>query len=68
MHALQPKHKKLKKEEVDELVEKFNISVSQLPKISLDDVGVPEGCERGDVLLIERDIEGTIENYYRVVS
>ena len=68
MHALQPKHKKLKKEEVDKLVEKFNISVSQLPKISADDVCVPEGCEMGDVLLIERDIDGVIENYYRVVS
>ena len=68
MHILQPKHKKLKKEEVEQLVDKLNISVSQLPKISKDDVCVPEGSEMGDVLLIEREIEGNIENYYRVVS
>lgn len=68
MHELQPKHSKLKKEEVEKLVDKFNISLTQLPKIAQKDPGLPEDCEKGDVLKIERkDEEGNIHEYYRVV-
>ncbi len=67
MHILQPKHTKLKPEEVKDLGKKFNISVSQLPKIKADDSSVPENCERGDVLKIERKSGDRIRNYYRVV-
>lgn len=68
MHVLQPKYTKLKKEDIDKLVKKFNISIVQLPKISKDDVCVPGNCERGDVLMIERKINGEAEEYFRVVS
>jgi DNA-directed RNA polymerase subunit H (RpoH/RPB5) len=68
MHNLQAKHIKLKKEEVEILLKEFNMSVVQLPKISKDDVSVSQDCDIGDVLLIERKIGDTIENYYRVVS
>ena len=67
MHNLQPKHTKLKPEEVKSLVSKYNISVSQLPKIKSEDAGVPESCVRGDVVKIERDVEGKLKIYYRVV-
>lgn len=67
MHNLQPKHTKLKSEEVEELLQKFNISISQLPKISKEDACVSEGCEVGDVLMVERLNEGDIEKYYRVI-
>jgi DNA-directed RNA polymerase subunit H (RpoH/RPB5) len=68
MHALQPKHTKLKKEEVEKLLDEYNLSVVQLPKISKEDVSVPENCESGDVLLVERECEAGLEKFYRVVS
>ncbi len=68
MHALQPKHTKLKPEEVKKLVEKYNITVSQLPKIRLNDPCVPEGTEKGEVLKIERKDGDKINLYYRVVA
>ncbi len=68
MHILQPKHTKLKEKEVQSILEKFNISKSQLPKILLNDPALPEGCEIGDVVKIERkEGDGTINQYYRVV-
>lgn len=68
MHALQPKHTKLKPEEVKKLLEKYNISLVQLPKISINDSAVPDGCVIGDVLQIERKIEDKIEIYFRTVA
>lgn len=67
MHILQPKHTKLKPEEVKKLVEKYNIHVSQLPKIKLGDSCIPENCEKGDVLRIERKEEDKSVIYFRVV-
>jgi DNA-directed RNA polymerase subunit H (RpoH/RPB5) len=67
MHILQPKHVKLKPNEVKELLEKYNISPSQLPKIKNTDAGAPEGCQKGDVLRIERKDEEKSSTYYRVV-
>lgn len=67
MHALQPKHTKLKPEEVKQLLEKYNISLSQLPKIKSTDSAAPEGSSPGDVLKIERKSEEGGSIYYRVV-
>jgi len=67
MHILQPKHTKLKPGEVEDLLKKFNISVSQLPKIKSTDPGIPEGAKAGEVIKIERKEEGGIHVYYRVV-
>ena len=68
MHILQPKHSKLKQEEVEKLLTKFNISLSQLPKINSDDSGLPEGCNQGEIIKIERiDREGKMNLNYRVV-
>ncbi len=67
MHILQSKHKKLNEKEVEELLEKFNISKSQLPKILLNDPALPEGCEIGDVVKIERKEGDKTYLYYRVV-
>ena len=66
MHTLQPKHIKLKPEEVEKITNKFNIALAQLPKISKKDPGLPQGSETGDVVKIER--KGDFgEIYYRVV-
>ena len=63
MHTLQPKHTKIEDKEAEKLLLKYNIVLSQLPKISLKDSGIPEGCNSGDVLKIER----AEETYFRVV-
>lgn len=67
MHILQPKHTKLKSEEVKKLIEKYNISLSQLPKIKKEDSSLPEGTGIGDVFKIDRVEEGKNITYYRVV-
>lgn len=66
MHALQIKHTKLKEEEVEKLLKKFNIALAQLPKISKKDPALPDGCEKGDVIAIERKGDFA-ETYHRVV-
>jgi len=63
MHILQPKHEKMSDDEVESLLSRINIALSQLPKISKKDAALPEGCETGDVVKISRDDE----LYYRVV-
>ncbi|RMD67103.1 DNA-directed RNA polymerase subunit H [Candidatus Pacearchaeota archaeon] len=67
MHVLQPKHVKLKPAEVKELVEKYKITLAQLPKIKITDPALPEGCAIGDVVKIERKIGDKVTHYYRVV-
>jgi DNA-directed RNA polymerase subunit H len=69
MHILQPKQTKLKQEEIKKLLESYNISVSQLPKIKQTDPGIPKDCIKGDVIKIERkyDDSDKISLYYRVV-
>lgn len=67
MHILQPKHIKLKADEVKSLLAKYNISISQLPKIKKEDSAVPEGSNTGDVLKIERKENDKINLYFRVV-
>lgn len=67
MHILQPKHSKLKPNEVKEILEKYNISLSQLPKIRRNDPCVPEGTVTGDILKIERKEGDKVNLYYRVV-
>jgi len=63
MHVLQPKHTKLTEKEVKELLERLNIALAQLPKISKKDPALPEGCETGDAVKISR----ADEEYFRVV-
>ncbi len=63
MHTLQPQHKKLDEKEVSEILEKFNIGLSQFPKISLKDVALSDKFSKGDVVEIKRGDS----IYYRVV-
>ncbi len=67
MHILQPKHFKLKPEEVSKLIKEYNISLSQLPKIKLGDFALYGNCEIGDVIKIERKEKGKVRVYFRVV-
>jgi DNA-directed RNA polymerase subunit H len=67
MHVLQPKHTKLKPSEVEELLSKYNVSLSQLPKIRKEDAALPDGCEVGDVVKIERKLEDGVDVFFRVI-
>jgi DNA-directed RNA polymerase subunit H len=67
MHILQPKHLRLKPNEAKELIEKLNVSLSQLPKIRKNDPCVPQDAQSGDVLKIERKEGDKTNLYYRVV-
>ena len=71
MHILQPKITKLKPNEVESILKRFNASLSQIPKIKSTDPGLGiEAFSVGEVIKVERkEREGTKTNvYYRVVA
>jgi len=68
MHILQPTQTKLSKEDIDKILKKYNISLTQLPKIKITDPTLSEDFDLGDVVKIERKQEGKKIFYYRVVS
>lgn len=67
MHILQPKHTKLSEKEIESLLEKFNVSKSQIPKIFASDPALPDGCEIGDIIKIERKEDNQLNTDFRVV-
>jgi DNA-directed RNA polymerase subunit H (RpoH/RPB5) len=68
MHILQPKHTKLNEKEAQELLKKYNISKSQIPRILLNDAAIANmGCAIGDMIKIERAEEDKVNIYFRVV-
>ena len=68
MHILQSKHVKINEKESEEILNKLNVSKAQLPKILSSDPALPEGCEIGDIIKIERkDVDGKVNPYFRVV-
>ncbi len=68
-HTLVPQHKKLTKEEKKELLERYNITAKELPKISkLDPALESLSVDIGDVIRIERKSPTAGKAaYYRVV-
>jgi len=68
MHTLQPKHSKIKEEEVKLLLKKYNLSKSQLPKISHSDSALLslKDIKTDDVIKIER--KDSKSPYYRIVA
>jgi DNA-directed RNA polymerase subunit H (RpoH/RPB5) len=67
MHILQSKHTKLNEKESEKLLTDLNVSKAQLPKILSTDKSLPEGCEMGDIIKIERKEKDKINLYFRVV-
>ncbi|MBW3010956.1 DNA-directed RNA polymerase subunit H [Candidatus Woesearchaeota archaeon] len=69
-HELIPKHAKIGDRAVKELLEKYNITKAQLPKILASDVVIKNmGLKVGDVLKIERNSPTAGKSvYYRVVA
>ena len=69
MHIFQPKHSKISKKEEDELLNRLNISKTQLPKIKSTDPALSQDIKIGDIIKIERKSADGEESffYYRVV-
>ena len=67
MHILQPKHSKVSEKDIAELLQKFNISKAQLPKILSSDPSLQEDIVVGDVIKVERKLKDKLNIYYRVV-
>ena len=71
LHELVPKHYLLTKEETKELLDKFKISVTDLPQMfEKDPVAIAIGAKEGDVVKIVRQSETTVKSmdYYRFVK
>lgn len=71
LHELVPKHYLLTKEETKELLEKFKITVTDLPQMfEKDPVAIAIGAKEGDVVKIVRQSETTVKSidYYRFVK
>jgi len=69
LHVFVPKHVKISEEEKEKLLDQYNISLSQLPRISKMDPALASlEVKKGDIIKIERD-SPTIgkSNFYRVV-
>jgi DNA-directed RNA polymerase subunit H (RpoH/RPB5) len=71
-HFLVPKHTRLSEKEKKDLLEKYNISLEELPRISIKDPGIAhiKDLTTQDVIMIERPSEtaNTALFYRRVVK
>lgn len=69
VHELVPKHMKLKEKEVRNLLDRYNISKKQLPKILISDPAISSlGVKVGDVIKIIRKSPTNKQTFfYRVV-
>ncbi|MBY9007151.1 MAG: DNA-directed RNA polymerase subunit H [Candidatus Lokiarchaeota archaeon] len=70
LHILVPKHILLTKSETEELLEKYKIRLTDLPRIfDKDPVAIAIGAKEGDVIKIIRDSDTTVSKvfYYRYV-
>jgi len=69
-HILVPEHKKLSKEEKKELLDRYNITTKELPKIIKGDAALEHlSADAGDVIRIERKSPTAGKTtYYRVVT
>lgn len=67
-HFLVPRHEILSDEQVREVLMRYRVDRSKLPKIFINDPALPEGAKIGDVVKITRRSETAGEAiYYRVV-
>lgn len=69
-HVLVPKHTKMSEQEVQKLLEKYNITLKQLPRIQRNDPAIQDlDAKPGDIIRIERKSQtvGDVD-FYRMVS
>lgn len=69
-HELVPEHRKMEEDEINELLEEFNIDKSDLPELTTDDAMTKRiDVEPGDVIEITRESPTAGETtYYRRVT
>ena len=59
-HELVPEHTLIDDpSEVEAVLDEYNVSKTNLPKIRKNDPALPDGAEAGDVVKIERDSRTT---------
>jgi DNA-directed RNA polymerase subunit H len=71
LHDLVPQHILLTKKETQELMDKYQITVIDLPQIfEKDPIAIAIGAKEGDVIKIIRESRTTVKsiNYYRYVK
>jgi len=71
LHELVPKHYLLTKEESQNLLEKYQINISDLPQMfEKDPVSIAIGAKEGDIVKIVRESHTTVKfiDYYRYVK
>jgi len=71
LHKFVPRHLLLTKEESLELLEKYQIEVTDLPQMfEKDPVAIAIGAKEGDIVRIIRDSHTTVStiDYYRYVK
>lgn len=68
-HTAVPEHRKLEEDEIEELLEKYDVEKNQLPKIERTDAALKQmDVEEGDVIEITRESPTAGETqYYRYV-
>lgn len=70
-HNLVPKHTILTKQQTEELLEKYQISLLDLPQMfEKDPVAISIGAKEGDVVKIVRESNTTVKQvkYYRYIK
>jgi DNA-directed RNA polymerase subunit H len=71
LHDLVPQHILLTKKETQDLMDKYQITVIDLPQIfEKDPIAIAIGAKEGDVIKIIRDSKTTVKSidYYRYVK
>ena len=71
LHKYVPKHVLLTKDETDELLEEYKITVIDLPQMfEKDPVAIAIGAKEGDIVKIVRDSQTSVSSvvYYRYVK
>ena len=67
-HILVPKHEILDEASAKEILMKYGVDRSKLPKIKKNDAALPEGAKVGDIIKITRNSPTAgVSLYYRVV-
>ncbi|WP_135826835.1 MULTISPECIES: DNA-directed RNA polymerase subunit H [Halorussus] len=67
-HDMVPDHSVVDDEELDGVLEEYDIKTTDLPKIQRTDAALPDEAEVGDVIKIVRDSRTTDEaTIYRLV-
>ncbi|MCX8202539.1 MAG: DNA-directed RNA polymerase subunit H [Candidatus Micrarchaeota archaeon] len=68
VHYLIPKHEILSEEEEKKILEKYNVTKEQLPRIKIDDPAIRHmNPKKGDIIKIYREDKHAKSIYYRVV-